>query len=1485
MSSSSINITRTTIMLYIIIMTLTANCAFADFDTDPFYDRRGKLGAPTYDAITEHIDPFSGNMLIVHTDLKLPGKGGLDVTLNRSYNSLIYGRRDNTSFPAFVGGYDKSPLGPGWSMHMGILRSPPAMSDVNYPLTMTWGNNPVFELPDGTKQIFYPAPSDNTRMVSKDFWRLKTLKIYDYNNHGDWEITAPDGTVYVVTNNTAGYRTSNITNVNLTNVAQVTSITNAAQTANIVVTYNRTSSDSTIKTITDSLGRVVTFTYDPATFMLKSISTGTGVDLRTISYEYQAAGAYKALNKVVLPVGNPWQYDYDTTYELSDITFPAGGKIKYTYDDKFFNVGGCSVAFRVIWKKDTQSIRGVLGGNWTYSYSSGGASGDVTTVTAPNGVTETYSYNGWGNTTNGNVWKVGLPTTQVFNFNGVPQTDSFSWDKPATALSNISVSNMTWGCFGTPITDSAVYLPLLTLKGTVRDGKSASTPYKTGFSNFNSYGDPQTIVETGDASRTKILTYCTNVTKNIVKGKPASESITGTGGFTGTSTASWTYGTSSPPDCINLTKTSMNGVTTDYEYYPKDDIYTPYGPNGGNLKKVTDANGNTMTYEWSNGRISKETNKLPAPFSIFREINVDGTVKSETNGRGVQYKTSYLYDKNLRLTKITPPISGSPSNITDIAYSPDNSTKTETRGQFVTTYYIDGFGRPTGSINSKNITTTAAYKAYGVKDYTDSNIGDKTEYDFFGRPTKVTDKDTFSESYNYNVVGNVTTTKVTDKKNLPYYLTYTAFGDPVEKYLMAVKDQNSKITNYSRNILGKLTQTSQTMSTGTVTRSYVYGLYKNLVLDLAKPAFLVSETNPETGTITYVRDNVGNMKQRTDASGTATYTYDEINRLKKISKNNEIIDFDYDNANNRTLLSNSTARIDYTYDATNRQETKTENIAGKSYLTKYGYTGNDVITKITYPSGRIVDYGINTNNQVTSITNFVNNVSYYTTELSGIHAGLPKSYTFNNNNLVTTPTYNNRQLITDIAAGTSGSALTAHYEYDSRGNTRVFTSNVGSRQDFDYDDLSRLTTFTGAWGSGLFEYYDVGNRKTKTVGTASTTYNYNVGNSNNRLDSTTNGEPASYTYNGNGSLLTGIWGGTSYTLGYNAYDNLTSVSSGGITLANYGYDGDGMRVTKTVNGKTTVYHFDQGGNVISETESNGTLLTDFILLNGKLVAKVVNIPVISVTPVSISFNNVYVNKISSSQTITIRNNGTGSLVIGTIALTGLNPSEFAITTDGCSGQTLATSANCIIEAKFSPTTTGTKNATVSIPSNDPVTPSFSVSLNGTGILPTLTISNPGTGTGTVTSLPGGISCGSVCSASFTTDTSVTLDTSPDTYALFTGWGGACSGTNPSCIVTMDSDKNVSASFNRDTDHHVYLPNGTPLYYTTIQAAYNNASTGSTIMTWATDYAESLNLNRAVNVILKGGFDSGYTNQVGSTVLIGPLTISDGTLRVDKLTIQ
>ena len=59
--------------------------------------------------------------------------------------------------------------------------------------------------------------------------------------------------------------------------------------------------------------------------------------------------------------------------------------------------------------------------------------------------------------------------------------------------------------------------------------------------------------------------------------------------------------------------------------------------------------------------------------------------------------------------------------------------------------------------------------------------------------------------------------------------------------------------------------------------------------------------------------------------------------------------------------------------------------------------------------------------------------------------------------------------------------------------------------------------------------------------------------------------------------------------------------------------------------------------------------------------------------------------------------------------------------------------------------------------------------------------------GLVTSTPAGVRCGAMCTGVFPVGTIVTLTASevPGTGATFVGWEGACSGTEPTCVLTMN----------------------------------------------------------------------------------------------------
>lgn len=78
----------------------------------------------------------------------------------------------------------------------------------------------------------------------------------------------------------------------------------------------------------------------------------------------------------------------------------------------------------------------------------------------------------------------------------------------------------------------------------------------------------------------------------------------------------------------------------------------------------------------------------------------------------------------------------------------------------------------------------------------------------------------------------------------------------------------------------------------------------------------------------------------------------------------------------------------------------------------------------------------------------------------------------------------------------------------------------------------------------------------------------------------------------------------------------------------------------------------------------------------------------------------------------------------------------------------------------------------------------------------LTVSKAGTGTGTVTSSPAGINCGSECSAEYDHDTEVTLSGTSGANTEAVKWSGctSVSGENK-CLVSMTAAKSVTATFN------------------------------------------------------------------------------------------
>jgi uncharacterized repeat protein (TIGR02543 family) len=110
---------------------------------------------------------------------------------------------------------------------------------------------------------------------------------------------------------------------------------------------------------------------------------------------------------------------------------------------------------------------------------------------------------------------------------------------------------------------------------------------------------------------------------------------------------------------------------------------------------------------------------------------------------------------------------------------------------------------------------------------------------------------------------------------------------------------------------------------------------------------------------------------------------------------------------------------------------------------------------------------------------------------------------------------------------------------------------------------------------------------------------------------------------------------------------------------------------------------------------------------------------------------------------------------------------------------------------------------------------------------TLAVTKAGTGSGTVSSAPSGISCGSTCAASYTTGASVTLSASPAAGSSFVGWSGACTGS-ASCTVAMSAAQSVTATFNTTgsttCDNPITFSGNTGNFNTTGPACYRTSAT-------------------------------------------------------------
>lgn len=166
----------------------------------------------------------------------------------------------------------------------------------------------------------------------------------------------------------------------------------------------------------------------------------------------------------------------------------------------------------------------------------------------------------------------------------------------------------------------------------------------------------------------------------------------------------------------------------------------------------------------------------------------------------------------------------------------------------------------------------------------------------------------------------------------------------------------------------------------------------------------------------------------------------------------------------------------------------------------------------------------------------------------------------------------------------------------------------------------------------------------------------------------------------------------------------------------------------------------------------------------------------------------------------------GNTVNYTVTVTnyGSNPATNVTTTGTLADCNLGTvnsqaSVSCTrpVVASAAGTLTQTVNVSTSDPEPDSLAGNNTVTVS-TNVQALISVNKTGTGIGTVTSSPAGISCGADCTEPYDANTVVTLAAAANAGSVFTGWSGACSGTSNDCTVTLDTSKTAMAMFNIKT---------------------------------------------------------------------------------------
>lgn len=613
-----------------------------------------------------------------------------------------------------------------------------------------------------------------------------------------------------------------------------------------------------------------------------------------------------------------------------------------------------------------------------------------------------------------------------------------------------------------------------------------------------------------------------------------------------------------------------------------------YNPDG-TVATVKDALNHTVTLAtWKRGM--PQSIAFPNGFAQGAVVNDVGWISSVTDTRaaGDTTTTAYGYDAIGRMNLIDY-VNGDTVawNDTTRGFVPVASVEygipaghwrqTVQTGNGRTTTYYDARWQPvlTRSEDIGNAATVSfvvkrydssgrvifsSYPVATLSTVNDALGGVRSFYDALGRVTKTEQDSELGVLTSTAEYLNGFQTKATNARGKVTTTSYQAFDTPNTDGPIAHSLPAGVNVSIVRDHFGKPKSLTRggtySGSPVSVTRSYVYDVQERLC----------KTVDPEMGATLVDYDAVGNIAWTADGSllkslacdrgsvsdaDKTARTYDVMNRLLTVIYPDGINNATYEYYADGLLkkLTSGGGVWEYEYNQRRMLKKETLDFYGP-YSTTYGYDANGNQSVVTSPNGTAVDYAPNALGQATQAGIYASGVQYHPN-------GAIKQFTYGNG-IVHTMTPNARQLPARSLDSFGGTKfLDDNYSFDANGNTTVIVDNDGNADGHDtsrgmyYDDLDRLTSAIGIWGTASYTYDPMDNLRTSTIGAAGFTYQYDLNSQLYRVDRI-GGGAYNYTFDIRGNVSND---------GRNTY-NFTRGNrlAGVIGKDSYQYDGHGRRM-------------------------------------------------------------------------------------------------------------------------------------------------------------------------------------------------------------------------------------------------------------------------------------------------------------------------------------